>query len=79
MVMKQIPAGKFKAKCLKLMDEVQRTREPLVITKKGRAVAKLVPADSPSKDIFGCLKGVIEVVGDIESPVVPPSDWEVLR
>lgn len=78
-IVRQIAAGRFKAKCLRLMDEVQHTREPLVITKKGRPVAKLVPADEPPKDIFGCLKGVIEVVGDIESPAVPASDWEVLR
>jgi prevent-host-death family protein len=77
--MKKIAAGVFKARCLRLMDEVQRTREPLVITKKGRPVAKLVPADGVPEDIFGCLKGVIEVVGDIESPIFPASDWEVLR
>ena len=77
--MKKIAAGVFKARCLRLMDEVQRTREPLVITKKGRPVAKLVPADGVPEDIFGCLKGVIEVVGDIESPIFPVSDWEVLR
>lgn len=78
MVMKQIGAGAFKARCLKLMDEVQQTREPLVITKKGRPVAKLVPADASAKDVFGCLKGLIEVVGDIESPILPAGDWEVL-
>jgi len=77
--MKTMPAGHFKARCLKVMDEVLSTREPVTITKKGRPVAKLVPPDGPPEDVFGCLKGEIEIVGDILSPVVPPDDWEVLR
>jgi prevent-host-death family protein len=79
MVMKLMPAGQFKARCLKLMDEVQSTREPLVITKKGKPVAKLVPADGPPADIFGCLRDEVEIVGDIVSPAVPLEDWEVLK
>jgi antitoxin (DNA-binding transcriptional repressor) of toxin-antitoxin stability system len=51
----------------------------VLITKKGRPVAKLVPADPPGQDFFGCLAGTIEIVGDIESPVEPPEAWEVLR
>jgi prevent-host-death family protein len=39
----QIPAGEFKAKCLKLMDQVARSGVPIVITKHGKPVAKLVP------------------------------------
>jgi len=77
--MKTMRAGEFKARCLKVMDQVQRTREPLVITKRGRPVAKLIPVDKPGDDIFGCLKGVVKIVGDIESPVVPPEDWKALR
>jgi prevent-host-death family protein len=77
--MKTIPAGEFKARCLKIMNRVQETREPVIITKKGRPVAKLVPAETVPKSIFGCLKGKIEIVGDIEAPVVAPEDWEVLR
>lgn len=77
--MRTIAAGQFKARCLKIMDEVRSTREPVVITKKGRPVAKLVPTDGPPGDIFGCLKGEVEIVGDIESPAVPLEDWEVLR
>jgi prevent-host-death family protein len=77
--MKTIPAGQFKARCLRLMDEVRTTREPVLITKKGRPVAKLVPAESQPEDIFGCLKDEIKIVGDIESPVVPWEDWDALR
>lgn len=77
--MKRMPAGEFKARCLRVMEQVRATREPVVITKRGRPVAKLVPADERPDDVFGCLKGVIKIVGDIESPVVPPEDWEALR
>lgn len=77
--MKKIAAGKFKAQCLRLMDEVHSTRNPVLITKKGRPVAKLVPAESQPEDIFGCLRNEIEIVGDIESPVVPWEEWDALR
>jgi len=61
------------------MDEVRTTREPVLITKKGRPVAKLVPAEGQPEDIFDCLKDEIKIVGDIESPVVPLEDWDALR
>ena len=61
------------------MDEVRATRQPLLITKKGRPVAKLVPAEKQPDDIFGCLKGEIEIVGDIESPIVAWEEWDPLR
>jgi prevent-host-death family protein len=77
--MKIMPAGQFKARCLKVMDEVRSTREPVVITKKGRPVAKLVPAEGQPEDVFGCMKGEVEIVGDIVSPAVPLEDWDVLR
>ena len=77
--MKTMTASKFKAQYLKVIDHVDATREPVIITKKGRPVAKLVPADPPKEDFFGCLAGVIEIVGDIESPVEPPEAWEALR
>ena len=77
--MKKMSAAEFKARCLKVMDDVQATRETVVITKKGRPVAKLVPAKAPTHSLFGCLRGVVEIVGDIESPVELPESWEVLQ
>ena len=50
--MKQMPAGEFKARCLKVMDQVHKTREPVVITKHGKPVAKLVPAGKRGDDIW---------------------------
>ena len=77
--MKTMPAGEFKARCLKVMDHVRAKREPVLITKKGRPVAKLVPPDDRPEDIFGCLSDRIEIVGDIESPVASPDEWKALR
>ena len=73
--MKKIAAGEFKARCLALMEDVQSTRQPIIITKRGRPVAKLVPVDEPKDDFLGRLKGVIKIVGDIESPI-EPGTWE---
>jgi len=77
--MKVMPAGEFKARCLRVMDEVRETRESVVVTKNGKPVVKLVPADTQAKDVFGCLAGVVEIVGDIEAPVANPKDWKALR
>lgn len=73
--MKSIPAARFKARCLKIMDEVKARREPVLITKKGKPVARLVPADEPVRDVFGCLAGELEITGDITAPVVAASVW----
>jgi prevent-host-death family protein len=78
-VMKKMAAGKFKAQCLKIMDRVKATREPVVITKKGRPVAKLVPVESTTQGYLGSLVRTIQIVGDIESPVESIEAWEVLR
>ncbi len=77
--MKTMAAGEFKAKCLRVMEQVRSTRTPVVITKRGKPIAKLVPADESRSDIFDCLKGKIEILGDIVSPVVPAEDWEALK
>jgi prevent-host-death family protein len=77
--MKKIAAGKFKAQCLKVMEQVRTTREPVLITKRGQPLAKLVPAEKASDDFIGSLEGIVTIVGDIESPVVPLEDWDVLR
>jgi prevent-host-death family protein len=74
--MKTMPAGQFKARCLRVMDEVKSTREPVIITKKGKPVAKLVPVRPKPDKIFGALRGKMKIVGDILSPIVPPEDWE---
>ena len=75
----EVPAGEFKARCLKLMDEVRATRRPLVITKRGKPVAKLVPVEDfePRREIFGCMKGTVTLHGDIVGPI--DVDWHAER
>ncbi len=77
--MKAMPAAKFKAHCLRVMDRVQATGVPVLITKRGKPVAKLVPVDESRSEIFDSLKGKIEILGDIVSPVVPAEDWDALK
>lgn len=63
-----VPASQFKARCLKLMDEVRDRRCEIVITKRGKPVAKLVPVEEKQPDIFGYMKGTVTILGDIVGP-----------
>ena len=74
--MKHMPAGEFKAQCLAVMDQVRESGEPVVITKHGKPVVKLVPAEKQADDLFGYMAGKVKIVGDIVGPVTPPDDWE---
>ena len=67
-------ASEFKAKCLKLMDEVAERGEEIVITKNGRPVSKLVPYREKPKTLFGIDRGKLEIVGDIVAPI--DVEWE---
>jgi prevent-host-death family protein len=80
MVMKEVAISEFKAKCLALLEQVQKTRKPILITRFGKPVAEVVPP-SPTirKDWMGSMKDAIEIVGDIVSPATEESDWEALR
>ena len=72
----EIPAGEFKAKCLKLMDQVRESGREIVITKRGKPVAKLVPFKPKERPpLFGCMKGSIEILGDIIGPF--HEEWEL--
>jgi len=64
----EIPAGEFKAKCLKLLDEVQQKHREIIITKRGKPVARLLPLAEELPDIFGRMRGTGEILGDIVSP-----------
>lgn len=71
--MRKIAAGEFKARCLTLMEDVRSTRQPLIITKRGKPVAKLVPVDSKKDDWIGRLDGKFKITGDMVSPI---DGWE---
>jgi prevent-host-death family protein len=75
MKIRTIAAGTFKARCLAIMDEVQAKREAVVITKRGKPVAKLVPVEKEKDDIFGFFKGKVEIKGDIVAPAFTPEEW----
>ena len=65
----QISAAEFKATCLDLMDEVERTGTSVVVTKRGRAVARLAPVRVQIRSAFGLMKGRIVIRGNIVDPI----------
>lgn len=72
-----IAAGTFKARCLELMDEVATTGQDVVVTKRGRPVARLAPlAPSTELDLFGCMAGSVQVQGDLLAPL--EVTWDAL-
>ena len=76
----KIAAGKFKAQCLRLMEDVQKRRQTVVITKRGKPVARLVPLKRKAEiSIFGWLRARGSIQGDIVSPAAPLESWETLR
>jgi prevent-host-death family protein len=77
--MKKMAAGSFKIHCLAVMDEVQAKRETVVITKHGKPVAKLVPADKNTDDIYDFLAGKGTITADIVSPAISSEDWGELK
>jgi prevent-host-death family protein len=79
--MREVAISEFKAKCLALLEQVQKTGKPIRITRFGKPVAEVVPA-SPDAGVgnwIGSMKDSWEIVGDIVSPASDESDWEVLR
>jgi len=65
MTMKEIAAAKFKEQCLSILDEVDE--EGIVITKRGKPVAKLIPIRAESASLIGSLKGKVKIKGNILS------------
>jgi prevent-host-death family protein len=76
-MMRTIKASEFKANCLHLMDEVERTGDPIVITKNGRPIAQLGPLGRRPDTLFGAHRGLIEITGDVISPI--DDEWEAER
>ena len=72
--MRTIKASEFKAKCLKIMDEVAASGETVVITKNGVPITELVPAKRRPRTLFGAMKGSVVYMGDVVSPI--GEEWE---
>lgn len=71
--MKKVTISEFKAKCLSLLEEVQKTKKPLLVTKFGKRIAEVNPPslNQKSRSWLGSMKGEIKFLGDIVSPVFP--------
>ena len=61
----QVGAGEFKTHCLKLIDRVHQTKQPITITKHGKPMAKLTPIEDENYSLSGCLTNTVEITGDI--------------
>lgn len=75
--MKTIPAAEFKAHCLALLEEVRKTRKPLVVTRHGKAVAQITPCASKSIAEDNRLKNSVIYESDLVSPI--GGAWEAER
>jgi prevent-host-death family protein len=77
----EIAISKFKAKCLSLLQEVSKTKIPLRVTRRGKAIADVIPATSEGdeRSWIGSLSGSVEIVGDVVSPVIDMETIEALK
>jgi prevent-host-death family protein len=78
---KEVAISEFKAKCLGMLEEVRKTRQPIRVTRFGKPVAEIVPP-SPQKSTsrrVGCMVGTGEILGDIVGPTGSLEDWEAWR
>jgi prevent-host-death family protein len=77
--MKEMGASLFKKHCLTVVDEVHAKRKSAVITKHGKPVAKLVPADINTDDIYNIMAGKGAITGDIVSVCMSEEEWGELK
>ena len=79
--MKEMAISEFKAKCLAVLDEVQKTKKPILVTRFGKPVAEVVPpsCNTGSASWIGSMQDSMKILGDIISPASDENEWEVLR
>lgn len=78
--MQEIAISEFKAKCLSLLDEVNKTKKPIRILKRGKPLAEIIPpTPAPKRRELGTLVGKGAILGDIVSPVIDLNDIEAYR
>jgi prevent-host-death family protein len=73
--MKTITAGAFRRNCFSIMEEVKAKRETVVITKRGKPVAKPAPVRNQIDDIFGFFTGKGSITDDVVSPALSGDEW----
>ena len=78
--MNQMSISQFKAKCLAVLAQVAETGAPVLVTRYGKPVARVVPPPKPAgSDWIGSMKDTGRILGDIVEPVGDLDDWEALR
>ncbi len=79
--MEEIAVSEFKAKCLEILKQVQKTKKPLRITRFGKPIAEVVPPSPPParKNWLGSMSDSFDITGDIVSPASEEGEWEALR
>jgi prevent-host-death family protein len=79
--MREVAISEFKAKCLALIEQVQKTKQPIRITRFGKPVAEVVPSTvvMDRQAWFDSMKDTFEILGDIVSPAIDEDEWEMLR
>ena len=78
--MRSVKISEFKAKCLRMLDEIARTGEALLITRRGRALARVLPVSTGDHGSWlGSMAGTAEMLDDLTEPVSDAEDWEALR
>jgi prevent-host-death family protein len=79
--MKEVAISEFKAKCLALLDQVQKTKKPILVTRFGKPIAEVGPPSQKENvaSWVGSMKGTFEILGDIVSPAADEDEWEVMR
>jgi prevent-host-death family protein len=80
-LIREIAISEFKAKCLSLLEDVNKTRMALRVTRRGKPLADVVPAfpDVGERDWIGSMAGTTKITGDIVSPVIDLREIEALR
>ncbi len=75
----EINAVQFRTNCFKILDEVQQKHKEVIITKRGKPIAKLVhiPHDKDRDPLLGAMQGVVVTMGDLTEPVIDPGAWEL--
>jgi prevent-host-death family protein len=70
----------FKATCLAVLERVRRTGRPVLITKRGKPLAEVIPPSAATigSDWLGSLRGAARLAGDVVGPVATPDDWDAL-
>jgi prevent-host-death family protein len=76
-----MPISEFKATCLAVLEQVRRTGVRVVVTRRGEPIAEVLPPSAETLGVswIGSLQGEATITGDLVEPIVPESDWDVLR